>query len=537
MTSPRRLDDGVAAWPLFDAATCRRLEADAATSLPAHALMARAGLALARLARALVPHGRRAWIAAGPGNNGGDGLVAARHLQAAGWQVVVTLCADAGRLPPDAAWAWRAAQAAGLDLRDTLPSPEELAAQDLAIDALLGLGASRAPARAIAAAVQALNAGPAPVLAVDVPTGLSSDTGAVLGTANPGPARACVTARWTLVLLAPKPGLFTGTGRAVAGQLWFDGLGVPLDAHPPQAWLAGVDAARTLAVPRGAAAHKGSFGDVHVVGGAPGMAGAARLCARAAAHAGAGRVFVHPLGRQGSAPGLDDRQPELMIRTPAPRPQSGDAATWVVGCGGGEPVRRWLATGLAGAARLVLDADALNAVAASPSLQAALRARAGHGRATILTPHPLEAARLLGATTAQVQADRLGAARALAGRTGACVVLKGSGTVLALPGGVPWINPTGNARLATAGTGDVLAGWIGGAWSAASGDAAAGGGNVTVEAGAAGEVALQAALAATWRHGRAADEAPGDPALPWLASELVEAMTAVLPPHGTPVPA
>ncbi|WP_347880327.1 NAD(P)H-hydrate dehydratase [Ottowia testudinis] len=218
------------------------------------------------------------------------------------------------------------------------------------------------------------------------------------------------------------------------------------------------------------------------------MAGAALLAAGAALHGGAGRVYVSLLGD--GAPMLDAAQPELMFRRAGALDLP--ALTVVCGCGGGEAVRDVLPAVLAQAPRLVLDADALNAIAADAALQAALQARAG--QATVLTPHPLEAARLLGTGTRTVQGDRLRAAMELAERFRCGVVLKGSGSVIAAPGQVPRINPTGNARLATAGTGDVLAG-LAGALLAGGGDA------------------FGAACAAAYRHGALANAWPADSAL------------------------
>jgi hydroxyethylthiazole kinase-like uncharacterized protein yjeF len=204
-----------------------------------------------------------------------------------------------------------------------------------------------------------------------------------------------------------------------------------------------------------------------VVGGAPGMAGAALLAARAAHAAGAGRVFVDMLGAETQALNLDPLRPELMFRhgwTQGPA-ETLAQSTVVCGCGGGGAVRVSLPRLLSLAARLVLDADALNAIAADPALATLLRARARRQVGTVLTPHPLEAARLLGSTTAEVQADRLAAAATLSDRFQCVVVLKGSGSIVAAPGQAPRINATGNASLATAGTGDVLAGWLGGRWA------------------------------------------------------------------------
>jgi hydroxyethylthiazole kinase-like uncharacterized protein yjeF len=199
-----------------------------------------------------------------------------------------------------------------------------------------------------------------------------------------------------------------------------------------------------------------------------------------------------------------------MWRTPASvlQPDVLAGSTVIVGCGGGEAVREPLPTVLHHAGRLVLDADALNVLAAESGLASALSARAQRGLPSVLTPHPLEAARLLGCSAAEVQADRLQAARRLAARFASVVVLKGSGTVIATPStALPLISATGSARLATAGTGDVLAGWIGGHWS---------------QAGEGRQSAADAATASVLLHGWAADRSPGQG--PLLAADLIDAM-------------
>lgn len=483
-------------WPLHDAQGSRAVEAAASRVLPPHALMRRAGAAAAALTRALHPHAHRVWVACGPGNNGGDGLDAAIHLRAAGLDVHLTLTGDPARLPADAADALARAQVAGLHVASSSPRAGTC---DVAIDALLGLGTRRAPEGDLAACIRALNALPCPVLAVDLPSGLHPDRGHPLG-------EDCVVADHTLSLLTLKPGLFTGRGRDHAGEVWHDTLGVAEPATQAVATLIG-DA--RLDAPRRHAQHKGSFGDVAIVGGAPGMSGAALLAARAAHAAGAGRVFVDVLDDQHTA--LDPARPELMFRDGWSRIVTAQAladATVVAGCGGGER-KEALPRLLSGAARLVLDADALNAIAADPMLGHQLVARAGRGRDSVLTPHPLEAARLLGTTASEVQADRLSAAQAIADRYGSVVVLKGSGTVVALPGGRASINGTGNAALASAGTGDVLAGWLGGVWSAS------------------GCTAIEAARHAVWLHGLAADRSG---VMPLRAADLIEAMLSQATP-------
>lgn len=492
---------GQPAWPLHDVAASRRIEADGLAATPAHALMARAGLAVARLAMAVAPHARRIWVAAGPGNNGGDGLVAARHLQAWGRDVAVTWLGDPDRAPDDARHAFAEAQAAGVPISAALPDHLDA---DLCLDGLLGIGAHRPPDGPIGEAIRRLSGQPAPVLAIDLPSGLAADRGQPLGDA-------AVRAAHTLALLTLKPGLFTAAGRDHAGRVWLDTLGLPLPAASATAWLGG---AATPAARRHSQ-HKGSFGDLVVLGGADGMAGAAVLAARAALAAGAGRVYLARLG--GDPLAVDPMRPELMPRAPAEvlEPALLSRCTVVCGCGGGLAVAATLPAVLAQAGRLVLDADALNALAAEPALWPVL---AGRGRPTVLTPHPLEAARLLGCSAADVQADRLQAARTLADRAQATVLLKGSGTVIAAPGRPPVINPTGNARLGTAGSGDVLAGWLG-AWLA-------GGAAWASAAGLSADLAFDAACAAAWWHGHVAEGA--STSLPLQAGDLPAAMAAAV---------
>ena len=473
--------------PLFGIAASRRIEQAAAANLPPHALMQRAGLAVARLAMAIAPHARTIWIACGPGNNGGDGFEAAAQLQQRGFAPVVTRIGDDARLPADAAASLQRAHDAGVRFTNAPP-----AHADLAIDALLGLGAARSPEGTMADWLRRMHAGPAPVLSVDTPSGLNADTGMLsLDFMASAAGAAHGVRRLCLSLLTLKPGLFMAQGRDAAGELWFDDLEAVPGIEPPTARLAG----EPLAAARPHASHKGSYGDVAVIGGAPGMAGAALLAATAALHAGAGRVYVAPL--DAALVALDATQPELMFRSPEALDLA--AMTVVCGCGGGAAVRAPLPRVLEEARALVLDADALNAIAADGALQALLRTRARTGRATVITPHPLEAARLLGTGTADVQADRLSAAQRLAERFDATIVLKGSGTIVAAAGETPVINPTGNARLATAGTGDVLAGMIGAAL-------------------AAGRPATEASREAVWLHGERADRWPAS--LPLTAGAL-----------------
>lgn len=480
---------------LHGCASTRSIERAALASLPAHSLMERAGLAAARLALAVAPHASTIWIACGPGNNGGDGLVAARWLHQAGKVVHLSLLAQTDGLPSDAAHALDLARAAGLQIHSALPANDQ--GFDLALDALLGIGVNRPVEGELGLAIDTLNRARCPVLALDLPSGLNADTGQALG-------RHWVRAQHTLALLTLKPGLFTGSGREAVGRLWFDALGVD-PKLPADACLLGADACAAWMQPRLHGQHKGSFGDVIVLGGAPGMTGAALLAARAAHASGAGRVYLSLLDRE-SLPSADPARPELMSMhwKHAQTSTQLDARTVVCGCGGGQAVGQVLPSLLDLAPRLVLDADALNAVASEAPLQTLLSQRAKRGLMTVLTPHPLEAARLLARPTAQVQADRLAAAHELSQRFDCTVLLKGSGTVIAAPGRTPVINSSGSAALATAGTGDVLAGWLGGLWAQAPQTSG-----------------FEVAAAACHWHGRAADSS-GQALV--RAADLVELM-------------
>jgi hydroxyethylthiazole kinase-like uncharacterized protein yjeF len=459
--------------PLHNTAATRAIEHAVQSTLPQHALMQRAGLAVARLALALVPHGQRIWVACGAGNNGGDGMEAAIHLQHWGKQPIVTWLGDLDRAPPDAAASYQRAIAQGVGFADTPPH-----SYDLCIDAMLGLGASiREPASSMAHWINTMNTGASPILAVDLPSGLQADTGIA--------SRIAVRAQHTLSLITLKPGLFTADGRDHAGTVWLDRLDIDAGMFTqhegvggPSAWLAGSPAAAN----RPHNSHKGSYGDVIVVGGAPGMTGAALLAATAALHAGAGRVFVGLL--DGGTLCVDTRQPELMFRPINDLDFKG--LTVVCGCGGGNVVRTQLARILSSSGHAVIDADALNQIATDTQLQALLIARGKRHAVTVLTPHPLEAARLQGCNVNQIQSDRLAAASQIAQHFGCAVVLKGSGSVIAAPGQTPVINASGNPKLATAGTGDVLAGMVGAGL-------------------AAGLPAFLAACEAVYRHGQAAD--------------------------------
>ncbi|HKT63545.1 MAG TPA: NAD(P)H-hydrate dehydratase [Burkholderia sp.] len=438
---------------LLRVADLRTAEADAAAALPPHTLMGRAGAAAARwLSERVAGDERPVWFAVGPGNNGGDALVAAAQLQQLG--VATQAWMPVPVKPDDAQWALGLARAAGVPL--SAGPPASLDDYAWVVDGLFGIGLRRAldgPFATQAARIAAHTRNGGRVLALDVPSGLDSDTGRIVG------AGVAVAATHTLTFIGAKPGLYTGDGRDLAGVIEIASLDVPPPAAP--AIVLNQPARFAAALPeRGFASHKGTFGSLAVLGGDTGMCGAPILAARAALFAGAGKVHVGLLGA--GAPPYDPPFPELMLH-PADGLDLDAMSAIAAGCGLG--TRAAAATlvrdVLAHEAATLLDADALNLVATHDDLATAVAARGARGHACVLTPHPLEAARLLGSDTATVQHDRLAAARALAMRYASIVVLKGSGTVIASPDGRLAINPTGNAALATGGTGDVLGGLIG----------------------------------------------------------------------------
>ena len=489
--------------PLYSVAQLRAIEQAAAAALAPGVLMQRAGQAAANAALALLAGqaNRSVLLLAGPDNNGGDALEAAANLAHASAGVEVAVIHLAGDAPPSAETAHALARARDGQVRFVDALSES--APGLVVDGLFGIGLTRALDGTARTLVEAVNALGWPVLALDVPSGLDADTGAVVGQSGAGVA---LGAARTLTFIGDKPGLHTCEGRDVAGEVEVESLAIDAHCFPPaSAQLNGAALFAAWLKPRANNSHKGSFGDVAIVGGAHGMAGAAMLAARAALYSGSGRVFVAALD---PGPGFDSVQPEIMFRDGTTYPM--DVGTLVLGPGMGASTLAMalLTRALLGGAALVLDADALNLIAASAVQQQRLGARPAP---TILTPHPLEAARLLGVGSVEVQRDRLAAARAIAARFNAIVVLKGSGSVIAEPGGAAVINTSGNPGLASAGTGDVLAG-------------------VCASLLAQGWPALEAALCAVWIHGAGADwlAAQGTGPIGLCAGELPAAVRAVL---------
>jgi len=446
--------------PLFDSAALREADRRAGTdhAMPSILLMERAGLATADAARAAFPGLRAALILVGGGNNGGDGMVVARHLAEAGWEVEVA--APGGRGPESADGAVMTAIASSMGIRVETWAPGPAGEGRLVVDALLGTGSSGAPrGRLGEAAAWAAECG-APVLAVDVPSGVEADTGRVPG--------AAVRAELTVTYHGDKLGLRVAPGSAHAGRVVVADIGIPSAVEiPPSAWLAGPGAVAAVP-PKAPHGDKYAAGAVLVVAGSPGLTGAACLAARATLRAGAGlTVLAVPAPVQ---PAVAAQLVEVMsaavphedghlVLASVERvvAEAGRASALALGPGLGRA-----GTTTAAVEEIlhrvelpaVVDADGLWHLGDDPGRLAARAAP------TVLTPHAGEAGRLLGRPRQEVEGDRLAAARELAERSRAVVVLKGAGTLVAAPDGPLAVSAGGSAALATAGTGDVLTGAV-----------------------------------------------------------------------------
>jgi ADP-dependent NAD(P)H-hydrate dehydratase / NAD(P)H-hydrate epimerase len=434
--------------PVYRTSEVRRIE----ESARAQPLMERAGQAAAGDARTLAgERGGSVLVLAGPGNNGGDAFVVARILREAFFDVTVVFRGDCERLPKDATDAYRAFVGAGGTTIADFPDPWH---GSLIVDGLFGIGLARPLSADFASLVERANVSGIPILALDIPSGIDADTGVAKG--------AVIRAQATSTFIALKPGLLTGAGLDCCGDVSIHSLYLEPEATAAAMghrldWsrlAAEIPAALRRQVRN---VHKGTFGTLAIVGGADGMVGAPLLAGRAALHTGAGKVWIGLA--TGNPPAVDWGQPELMLRGATDVLSAGASA---VVCGPGigtaPEAKALVVRAIAEHVPLVLDADALNTISADPALAAAVAKRS---LPTLVTPHPAEAARLLGTTTESVQADRLAAAHTLAAKFDAHVVVKGAGSVLAHPDGAWDINASGNAGLASAGTGDVLAGFAG----------------------------------------------------------------------------
>jgi NAD(P)H-hydrate epimerase len=442
--------------------------------VPSLVLMENAGLAVARAIREKIPElrGSRVNIFAGKGNNGGDGLVVARHLINAGADVAVFLVATMAEVKGDAKANLDAFTAMGGKVKEFIIERHiknfklKFAHTTVVVDALMGTGAVSAPKGFYGRVIEVMNAQGRLKVAVDIPSGILSDSGVVPGV--------CFKADVTVTFGAPKVGMLIHPARAFVGELTVADISIPakvLAESPCVAYVPEPRDIRAMLPKRPADAHKGVFGHLLLACGSTGMGGAGVLAALAALRAGTGLVTL--AAPSGVAVAYETWALEA-IGLPLPQTQSGGIAeeafdrfinavegktAVLIGPGLGQDpsTGRFIRRAVAHIDKpLVLDADGLNLIKDDAGVLKNRKAP------TIITPHPGEMARLVKKTTMQVQSDRLGEALALARETGAVVVLKGAGTVIALADGRAFINPTGNHGLASGGTGDALAGLIGG---------------------------------------------------------------------------
>lgn len=477
--------------------------------LSGYTLMERAAQAALLALRAQFAVARELCVVAGPGNNGGDAYVFARLARQQGFSpIVITVPALRSARSADARRAAEDCAAAGVTIQalEHAELSSHLASADVIIDGLLGIGLKESVREPFLTVIEAINAARRPVLALDVPSGLCAETGRVRG--------AAVRADLTVTFIAAKAGLWLEQGPLHAGRVFFDDLGVEAPREPVALERLHASALALALAPRAREAHKGDFGHVMVLGGGPGMPGAARLAAEAALRVGAGKVTV--LCHRDSVDAVAAGRAELMVRAIDTAEQlrlalrECDLLALGPGLGRSEWAQTLWAVALETVLPKVIDADALNLLAEHrASGRERIAAAASHW---ILTPHPGEAARLLGSDSATVQADRLAALRGLQGRYGGVCILKGAGTLIGRAERAVAVCDLGNPAMAAPGMGDVLTGMLAGLWVQCEDEALA-------------------AAAAVWWHAAAGDRIARDG--PYgggvlLAGELLAALAPVL---------
>ena len=436
--------------PLYKASQVRELDQRTiAGGIESFALMQRAASSAWHSFRSRWPQARSVTVLCGGGNNGGDGHVLAALAMQSGLKVQRLSLKPRDALSGDVARAAELATAAGVGFEEW--HPHTTLVGEVIVDALLGTGLSGEVEGSIKQAIKAMNTASQPVLALDIPSGISADTGAMLGTA--------VEATCTVTFIGDKIGLHTGDAPAYTGDIDFRPLGVKAQAFfdiPPTAWRLDDALLGEAFTPRSRTSHKGSLGHVLVMGGAPGFGGAALLASQAAARLGAGKVTLATAHEHITASLV--RCPEVMVRAvrggadAADLPASADVVVIGPGLGQESWGQAMFQSALKASSPLVVDADALNLLASRwPDLRR---------DNWILMPHPGEAARLLGCSVSDVQADRPEAARALQRARGGIVILKGAGSLIAGPSGLV-VCPYGNPGMASGGMGDVLSGMLG----------------------------------------------------------------------------
>ncbi len=484
---------------VFKVADVRAVDQAAiANGIAGKLLMSRAAEFALAVALREFPDARRWQVLCGAGNNAGDGYLLAALAQKHGIHVDVLFVADPQSLQGDASNAWQHALDSSVPIaafRGTIAADA-----DLLIDSLLGNGLTRDVDGDYAVAVAAINQHRAPCLAIDIPTGINGDSGAVMGVA--------VKATRTCTFVGRKAGLYLAAGPDHCGQIDFTSLDIPGHCYANAKPLANIiddDILSAALARRERQAHKGSFGHVLLIGGGPGMPGAARLAGEAALRSGAGRVTVATHTQNIAA--ITAARPELMcftVETAADLAPLLNAAT-VVAIGPGLGTDNW-ARALVNAVNiaslpLVVDADALNLLAAAP----------GKNADRVITPHPGEAGRLLECNSVDIQGDRLQAVTELQTRYGGVAVLKGQGTLVSTGDGPPWLCTEGNPGMAAPGMGDVLTGVIAGLI-------------------AQGLTIANAALVGVLVHARAGDRAALTGERGLLASELLAELRACVNP-------
>lgn len=478
---------------LYTARQVRELDRIAIEELgiDGYELMKRAGLASYRVLRFCFPHARRIAVYCGGGNNGGDGYVVATLALEAGMQVKLFGVSESkSRTAKQAASDFKAAGGVVAPYREGVPADTEVV-----VDALLGTGLEQAPAGAYGRAIEEINRAPCPVIALDIPSGLNTDTGKAL--------EPCIRATATPTFIGRKLGCLTADGPAVTGRLHFDDLGVPADVYDRVESTAGLISPEPYASfvrSRPATAHKGDAGRVLIVGGNHGMPGAPCMSARAAHRSGAGLVYLATRHAPDDviANTLESMATQIGAAVDL-EPMLAPADVVAVGPGLGRDdwARAVWKTVLTATAPLVVDADALYLLAENPCRR----------EDWILTPHPGEAARLLGSTTGAVQSDRAAAVQALRERYGGVVVLKGAGTLVL--GDALHVCDLGNAGMASGGMGDVLTGLIAGLRGQ-------------------GLPAEAAACYGVWCHARAGDVAAGRGMAGLTAGDVIDALQNVV---------
>ena len=460
--------------PVYTTDQIREIERIAFSSVSSYVLMERAGRAISNLAISEIPQGKnRVLVLAGPGNNGGDAYIAASNLKSSGFEVTVVSIGESQKKGSDAKKARKAWIESGGTISD---STIDFDAHDLIIDGLLGIGLSRDIEHDFHQIIADANSSKLPIISIDIPSGLDSENGDVRGI--------CIQATHTVTFLGYKIGLHTGHGPDYCGEIHLDTLGLSRRAEPDGiGYLIGEDIVKHALPPRWPTSNKGNHGHVAVIGGAFGMTGAAILAARAALNLGSGKVTI---GFLCEPPAADWIQPELMLKTATECKGVSSLNCICIGPGLGvsQEALEILNEVLTKDIPVVLDADAINLVAKHEKTRILLTNRTSP---TVLTPHPGEAARLIGCEIHEVQKNRILHACNLSQEFDADVLIKGAGSVCALSDGSWLINTSGNPGLASAGMGDALTGIIG----------------ALIAQGAHSHAAL---LASVHLHGLAADE-------------------------------